>query len=105
MSIVSETFVNCVQLKMVLKKKHNRSLQMSEKFIPEQKLLLVMPLMENLIWEMLIHITIRNIVHGNPCSYDYVRNKDIKETLKYKYGLIKLRYSSMKHLQESKHRK
>ena len=57
-----ETFVHYVQLQIFLKKKHNRPLEMSEKFSFEQKHLSVMPLIENIVWKILIDMRVRNKV-------------------------------------------
>ena len=55
-----ETFVNYVQLKIVLTKKHKWALQMLDKISPERKNVSAMPLIENLIWEMITHVSVSN---------------------------------------------
>ena len=60
MSSGPEAFVNYVQLQIVLKKKPKGPLQMLEEFSPEWNDLSAMPLIGNLIWEMIIHIRFRN---------------------------------------------
>ena len=54
MPIGPETFVNLVQIWIILKKRHKRPLQMLEKLNPKQKHLSAMPLIKSSLWETVL---------------------------------------------------